>query len=133
MKVKSIVGISPTLALIGLFAGTPALTDTVRGTAGFDAGFLARGLRDASGRSLRELDLHTRLFRYPLSYLIHSRAFAAMPSEVVRAVLERVRGELTGEDSRIEALPGSPADRQAAWEIFVATAPQMVAEQTPDN
>ncbi len=113
-----------------LFAGTPALTDPVRGTAGFDAGFLARGLRDGTGRSLRELDLRTRLFRYPLSYLIHSRAFAAMPAQVISEVLERVRGELTGEDSRIEALPGTAADRLAAWEIFEATAPQ-IAQQDP--
>ena len=116
-----------------LFAGTPALTDTVRGTAGFEEGFLARGLRDAAGRSLRELDLRTRLFTYPLSYLIHSHAFAAMPREVVGRVLERVRGELTGEDSRIEALPGAAADRLAAWEIFVATAPQIVAVLNSDD
>jgi len=115
-----------------LFAGTPALTDAVQGTAGFDEGFLARGLRDDAGRSLRELDLRTRLFRYPLSYLIHSRAFAAMPPEVISKVLERLRGELTGEDSRIEALPGTAVDRLAAWEIFLATAPQ-IAQQNPDD
>jgi hypothetical protein len=110
-----------------LLAGTPAFTDPIRGTAGFADGFVERGLQDADGRSLRDLDLRSRLFRYPLSYVIHSGAFAAMPRDAVRIVLRRVRGELTGEDARIEDLPGTAADRMAAWEILSATAPGLVA------
>jgi hypothetical protein len=110
-----------------LFAGTPALTDTIAGTAGYADGFLARGLRDSAGRSLREFDLETRVFRYPLSYLIHSRAFAALPREAIRQVLQRVRGELTGADARLEAVPADAAQRSAAWEILMETAPEFAA------
>lgn len=86
------------LARALVFAGTPTLTDTIAGTAGFETAFLARGLRDSSGRSLRDFDLETRLFRYPLSFVINSQAFAALPLPAKRAVLVRVRAALTGED-----------------------------------
>jgi hypothetical protein len=37
---------------------------------GFSADFAKQGPRDSRGRSLRDLDLKTRL-RYPLSYVIY--------------------------------------------------------------
>src|SRR5205085_11601248 len=54
------------------FAGVPPLTAPIQGTSTFAADFAAQG-------PLREFDLKTRLFRYPLSYLIYSAAFNAMP------------------------------------------------------
>ena len=42
--------------------------------------FARRGPRDSKGRSLRDLDLNTRLFRYPCSYLIDSRPLIRSPS-----------------------------------------------------
>jgi hypothetical protein len=110
-----------------LFAGTPGFTDPVSGTAGFEAAFTARGARDARGRSLREFDLDSRLFRYPLSYVIYSPAFAALPDDVLRAVLLRVAAELTGTDMRIDDLPGDAASRAAAWEILIDTRPEFAA------
>ena len=49
-----------------------------------------RGPRDTKGRSLRDFDLKTRLFRYPCSYLIYSRAFDSLPGEVKDYIYERL-------------------------------------------
>jgi hypothetical protein len=43
------------------------LPGKIAGNSGFDSWFQAQGPRDAQGRSLRELDLDTRLFRYPFA------------------------------------------------------------------
>ena len=57
---------------------------------GFVAQFVARGPRDARGRSLRELDLNTRLLKYGCSYMIYSPAFDRLPAAAKRAVYERM-------------------------------------------
>ncbi|MDE0101518.1 MAG: hypothetical protein OXN89_03995 [Bryobacterales bacterium] len=65
-----------------LLAGEAVLTQPVRGDSGFAHDFQARGVRDAEGRSLRDLDLESRLFRFPCSYLIGSEAFGRLPDPV---------------------------------------------------
>ena len=62
-----------------LFRDETRLTDRIKGTSSFASDFTSRGPRNSKGRSLRDLDLHTRLFRYPCSYLIYSRAFDSLP------------------------------------------------------
>ena len=57
---------------------------------GFVAQFVARGPRDTRGRSLRELDLNTRLLKYSCSYMIYSPAFDGLPTAAKRAVYERM-------------------------------------------
>jgi hypothetical protein len=78
------------LARYLLFLDEPALTAPVRGTSGFQSLFEKRGPRDSQGRSLREFDLKTRLFKHRLSYLIHTRAFDALST----AARNRVYGRL---------------------------------------
>jgi hypothetical protein len=66
---------------IAELAGYMTFTDEVKlpspvtGSSGFAKEFESRGPYDASGRSLRQFDLKTRLFRYPLSYMLYSRSF----------------------------------------------------------
>jgi hypothetical protein len=62
------------------FAGEASLHHTVADFSTFAKTFGKRGPRDKLGRSLREFDLQTRLFRYPLSYMIYSRQFEALPA-----------------------------------------------------
>ena len=63
-----------------------------------------QGPKDAKGRSLRELDLKTRLQKYPLSYMIYSPAFQALPEapkNLVMGKIDRVlSGEITGREVR---------------------------------
>lgn len=74
------------------------LTDRVTGSTSFAADFSEGGKRDSRGRSLRDLDLNTRLFKYPCSYLIHSAAFDGLPDEVRLEIVSRLAAILDGRD-----------------------------------
>jgi hypothetical protein len=104
-----------------LFAGAPALTAPVKGTSNFATEFSSQGPRDARGRSLRDFDLQTRLFRYPLSYLIYSKSFDAMNPTMKNYVYRRLREILSGEDKSPDFAYLSAADRTAILEILRAT------------
>ena len=62
-----------------LFSREAKLGQTLSGSSSFARDFAARGPRDSKGRSLRDFDLTTRLFRYPLRYLIYSPTFDGLP------------------------------------------------------
>ena len=85
-----------------LFRDETHLTDRIKGTSSFAADFARRGPRNSKGRSLRDFDLETRLFRYPCSYLIYSRAFDSLPGEMKEYVYQRLweilSGQRTGKD-----------------------------------
>jgi len=65
---------------------------------GFAAAFTARGPRDSTGRSLRDLDLKQRLMRYPCSYMVYSAAFDGLPGDVREMVYRRMKRILAGEE-----------------------------------
>ena len=73
-----------------LFRDEQPLKGKVTGTSGLAEDFSRQGPRDRKGRSLRELDLRTRLFVYPCSYLIYSRTFDGLPAEMKELVWRRV-------------------------------------------
>jgi hypothetical protein len=73
---------------------------------------------------LRELDLEHRLFRYPLSYLIYSDGFDALPPAVKIYVYRRIHEVLSGDDRRPEFSHLSQADRDAIREILTDTKPE---------
>jgi hypothetical protein len=77
-----------------LFTDEAPLREPIGGVSTFTKAFPERGPRDSQGRSLRDFDLRTRLFRYPLSYMIYSRAFDALPDAVRTRVFRRLRDEL---------------------------------------
>jgi len=77
-----------------LFLDEAPLREPIEGVSTFTHTFPERGPRDSQGRSLRDFDLKTRLFRYPLSYMIYSRAFDALPDPVRMRVYRRLRDEL---------------------------------------
>lgn len=95
-----------------LFVDEPALTAPVRGSSRFAEVFSASGPRDGKGRSLRELDLQTRLFKYRCSYMIYSPAFAALPAQARQAVHSRMREVLTkrGDSAVLEILDATLLD-----------------------
>jgi len=107
-----------------LFCDEQPLTDAVQGSVLFAEEFTARGPRDGSGRSLRDFDLQTRLFKYPCSYLIHSDAFASLQNPLKDEIDRQLRSVLTGED-RSEAYEhlGAPT-RRAILEILDDVASQ---------
>ncbi len=104
-----------------LFGGEARLTDHIKGTSPFAADFAARGPRDSKGRSLRDFDLQTRLFRYPCSYLIYSRAFDSLPREVKEYIYQRLWEILNGRGTGKDDLKLSADDRTAIVEILRET------------
>ena len=103
------------------------LTGPVAGTSGFAEEFAQRGPRDSQGRSLRDFDLNTRLFKYPCSYLIGSQSFRELPAEAREVVWNRLWAVLgLGQDSK--SYPHlTAADRAAIVEIIRATHPDLPA------
>lgn len=110
-----------------LFCEEAKLTDTVAGTSDFAKEFAARGPFDAKKRSLREFDLKTRLFKYPLSYLVYSKAFDALPAEAKERVYLRLWEVLTEKDTSKEFAHLSKEDRTAVLEILRDTKPDLPA------
>jgi hypothetical protein len=97
------------------------LTDAIAGTSSFAQEFVQRGPRDSQGRSLRDLDLRTRLFKYPCSYLIYSDAFAALPTEAKDYTLRRLHDVLSGRAYSRDFDHLTSEDCRAIREILVAT------------
>lgn len=104
-----------------LFTEETPLTAPVKGNERFTQDFAARGPRDAKGRSLRDFDLKTRLFKYPCSYLIYSDAFAGLPAPMKEHIYQRLFDILTGKDSTPGYASLDPATRRDILEILKAT------------
>jgi len=86
--------------------------------------FDQRGPQDEKGRSLYQLKMEHRMFEYPLSYLIYSRAIAELPVEAqdylwseVKRILESGAGEEEYENL-------SQQDKHNIAQILKATHPQ---------
>ena len=116
-----------------LFVEAAPLGAPIAGVSTFTKTFAARGPRDAEGRSLREFDLRTRLFRYPVSYMIYSELFDALPRAIRERVYLRLHDVLTGNDASARYERLSAADRKAALEIIAATKSALPAYWTPAN
>lgn len=102
------------------FADEVPLPGPVTGNSGFTADFSKRGPRDARGRSLRDFDLRTRLFRYPLSYMIYSTAFDSLKPDLKDALYKKLHA----------ALLARGADGRDAIAILAATRPGLPADWT---
>ncbi len=104
-----------------LFTEETPLKAKVRGTSGYAEHFATLGPKDRKGRSFRQFNLETRLFKYPCSFLIYSEAFEQLPKPMREHVLQRLHEILTGKDSSPE-FANIPTDRrQAILEILVET------------
>jgi hypothetical protein len=106
-----------------LFTEEAPLTGAITGASGFAQDFAARGPRDPQGRSLRDFDLRTRLFRHPCSYLIYSEAFEALPEKMKAHLYRRLWEILSGKDTQPDFAKLTPANRLAIFEILRDTKP----------
>lgn len=92
------------------------LTDPVRGTSRFAEEYVGAGKRDRQGRSLRELDLTTRLYRYGCHPLIESESFDALPKPAQDSVWEELDRRLTArQDTTLREMLKSLKPAFAAW------------------
>ena len=125
---KQIEGPAERLVRYLLFANEIPLKNPIAGTSDFARQFAARGSRDSRGRSLRDFELRTRIFKYPCSYLIYSEAFDAIPEPAKSYIYRRLFEVLSGKDTSSDYASISNNERRAILEILVATKPGLPEE-----
>ena len=104
-----------------LFSNEAKLRDPAKGTSSFRAEFEALGPADSKGRSLRQMDLEHRMFRYPCSFLIYSDSFDALPAAAKDPLFKRLFEVLTGKDQSPAFASLSGEDRLAILGILRET------------
>jgi hypothetical protein len=76
-----------------LFEGEAPLKEPIEGVSTFTKTFPQHG-------PLREFDLKTRLFKYPVSYMIYSPLFEALPGQIRKQIRTKILSRLSEEDRR---------------------------------
>ncbi|MCF7676023.1 MAG: hypothetical protein K9N23_17915 [Akkermansiaceae bacterium] len=99
----------------------PLGADGIEGDPAYQEAFTARFPQTPEGRSLADFNLYDRIFKHRCSFMIHSKAFAALPQRVKSAVFARLREALSTESEIAPHL--SPQERTRIDEILRATVP----------
>ncbi|MGN6133945.1 MAG: hypothetical protein ACTHOU_05555 [Aureliella sp.] len=120
---RRIASIGEKLVRYLLMADEFPLGSPVRGTSSFAETFSKRGPHDAKGRSLYQLDLEKRLFKYPCSFLIYSEQFEALPERVKSFIGQRLHTILLGDQPVKGYEKLADEDRRAIAEILAETKP----------
>ncbi|MEP7353890.1 MAG: hypothetical protein ABI824_11720 [Acidobacteriota bacterium] len=119
-----------------LFVDEAPLTSPIKGVSTFTETFPKRGPFDSKGRSLRDFDLKTRMFKYPMSYMIYSDLFDNINPTARDRILRRLYNVLTGKEV-LPAVPPpappgpfNPEPAKSATKAAGKTAPAKPAPQT---
>jgi len=83
--------------------------------------FKVKGKIDSKGRSLRDLDLQDRLFKYRCSYMIYSKSFSAFPESLKNSVLNRIKKVLILESPQLGYEYLEVEEKKAIFEILSET------------
>ena len=106
------------LAEYMLFVDEAKIPSPIVGSSGFTEKFSSLGPKDSQGRSLHQLDLKTRLLKFPLSYMIYSPAFKGMADAPKQLVMRHINRVLSGEISGEKYAYLTPEIRAAIREIL---------------
>ncbi|KLU05731.1 putative transmembrane protein [Rhodopirellula islandica] len=104
-----------------LFSDEEPLESPIESAGDFVREFEARGPIDSKGRSLRQFDLQTRLFKYPCSFLVYTEAFDALQPTLRTEILTQLRTILTGETVADEYSHLDATMRTQLHEILIET------------
>ncbi len=99
------------------------LKSTIKGNSTFAKDFEAKAIRTPDGKSLRDLDLKTRLLKYPCSYLVYSDSFLSLPDPILNIVKKRMLEVLEGRDASKTFSHLSSTDRKDILSILSLTHP----------
>ncbi|HIG83903.1 MAG TPA: hypothetical protein EYG40_06340 [Verrucomicrobia bacterium] len=83
--------------------------------------FKAKGKTDSRGRSLRDLDLQSRLFKYRCSYMIYSKSFRDFPKILKNSVLNRIKEIMTSESPQLGYEYLEAKEKKAIFDILSGT------------
>jgi hypothetical protein len=114
-----------------LFVDEARMSGDFESTSGFAKKFAESGPRDRRGRSLRELDLSKRLFRYSCSYMIYSPLLEGLPPAARDAIYARLWAVLSGAERAAKYSRLSSADRAAIVGILLETKRDLPAYYRP--
>jgi hypothetical protein len=104
-----------------LFAEEAPMGSAVAGSSAFASAFEKAGPRDKQGRSLRQFDLQTRLFKFPCSFMIYSESWSNLPAAARKRLYKRLWDVLNGEDASPEFRHLGADTRRALREILTET------------
>jgi hypothetical protein len=108
-----------------LFSGEYVLKDGgVEGGAAFQDAFRRNRHESKEGRSLKDFQLLTRLFKHSCSYMIYSKSFEALPSQTKTEFYAQLGRVLSGEDTSEEFAHLSASERENIREILIETKPE---------
>jgi hypothetical protein len=108
-----------------LFSGEYELKHEVTGAAAFQEAFHQDCRKAGDGTSLKDFDLHHRLFKYRCSYMIYSALFQALPAPLKQAVYGQLGDVLTGKDTSPEYAHLEPEERAHIQKILSETLPEI--------
>jgi hypothetical protein len=120
---RTVRGLVNELADYLLFLGEQPPSVPLIARPGFAERLEPKAPKDRLGRSCAQLDLATRLLRYPCSYMVYSEAFDGLPAAVKQAIYARMADVLSSTDRRVGDARVSVADRRAVLEILRDTKP----------
>lgn len=99
----------------------------IDGSIDYQTAFQANRKKDSEGRSLKDLRLYERLFKYRCSYLIYSQAFTDLPPVLKTIVLEKLLGILTDAPSYPDYAYLGSSERKRILQILRETLPDLPA------
>lgn len=99
----------------------PLKDDGIEGSAAFQEAFQKNRKESKDGRSLKDFQLRTRLFKHRCSYMIYSKSFEALPKAFVAKFYERLWKILQGQDTTTNFASLSESERQYIRDILLAT------------
>ncbi len=105
-----------------------ALTSPITGTSMFARDFSKREPRTKSGQSLYQFDLNTRMFKYPLSYMVYTDAFKRLGPKTTSALHRQIHQILTDSlsttnETRFDHL--TPETKATIRQILIETHPEL--------
>ena len=104
-----------------LFSDETKLTDQISGNPDFIAQFQKDSLKDSKNRSLKEFNLKNRIFEYPLSYMVYTDQFDAIPKIAKEYIYQRLFDILSNKDKSDDFKHLTSQMRQDIFEIFKQT------------
>lgn len=108
-----------------LFVDEAKLKSDIKGSILFQKQFTGRGPFDSNDRTLREFDLTTRMFRYPCSYMVYSKAFESLDPDLRNVIYDRLKCVLLSPEPGPAYQHLSHDDRAAISEILLETRPDL--------
>lgn len=99
----------------------PLKDDGIEGSAAFQEAFQRDRRESKDGRSLKDFQLRTRLFKHRCSYMIYSKAFEELPAVFKEKFYERLWKVLNGQEITTDFASLSESERLYIRDILRAT------------